>query len=365
MRLNAWTIFLSLVVIGASVAAFEAICGILAATTLLELAAYRRWAHRMPKRARNWYRLLLVMLLFACLVASFARPVQLNRESVRRTCCARNLRELAAALRAYHDEHGCFPPAYFRDTGDRPILSWRVTLLPYTNCKDILGKCDLCEPWNGPHNARLTDFVPCYRCRNDHSAIPSYGRATSYLAVVGPHTAWPGGTSAKLSDMRHEGRQTILLVEAAESGIHWMESRDLSFAEAACPINSASGIQLRERTDYFAADLDERADPKSTRGIRSSHIRWNGFFCYEQTGAHVAFADGTVRFLPDDFPVETLKTLLTRDGGEEIDIDAMVAPRPRWDKIISVVVLTLAFGLLLFRPRARRDRIAGGNTKPE
>ncbi|MEJ7640466.1 MAG: hypothetical protein WKF75_21480 [Singulisphaera sp.] len=47
---------------------------------------------------------------------------------------------------------------------------------------------------------------------------------TDYVAVVGPHTAWPGHTGRRLAEITDEA-STVLLVEVADSGIHWMEPR--------------------------------------------------------------------------------------------------------------------------------------------
>ena len=54
---------------------------------------------------------------------------------------------------------------------------------------------------------------------------------TSYVAVVGPETAWPGITGRKLSEITDDPASTILVLEVAHSGIHWMEPKDLTLDE--------------------------------------------------------------------------------------------------------------------------------------
>ncbi len=81
---------------------------------------------------------------------------------------------------------------------------------------------------------------------------------------------------------------TIFISEIARSDIHWMEPRDLHI-------------------DRMSFQINDKTKPSI-----SSHHRG---------GAHVLFADGSVRFLRDSTPPEIVRALLTIDGGEEIDWD--------------------------------------------
>src|SRR5207244_10573632 len=54
---------------------------------------------------------------------------------------------------------------------------------------------------------------------------------TSYLALVGPGTAWPGATPIKLNDLGDRAARTIMVLEVAGSKINWMEPRDLEISE--------------------------------------------------------------------------------------------------------------------------------------
>lgn len=80
-----------------------------------------------------------------------------------------------------------------------------------------------------------------------------------------------------------------MLVEAADAGINWLEPRD-----------------------FEAESLPRAINPKSGKGISSLH-----------GGATALFADGSVRLLPDDLPPATLEALLTRDGGEAVDLGGL------------------------------------------
>ena len=56
---------------------------------------------------------------------------------------------------------------------------------------------------------------------------------TSYVAVVGPGTAWPGTGYASMKDLKDGVSNTIMVVEIANSDIHWMEPRDFPIEELA------------------------------------------------------------------------------------------------------------------------------------
>jgi hypothetical protein len=192
------------------------------------------------------------------------------------------------ALHRYHEEHNCFPPAYVVDENGRPMHSWRVLILPYLDRQDLFEQYHFDEPWDGPNNSRLADqALDVFNCP---SVMHKNGKVTSpmtnYVAVVGQETAWPGNRPARIADFTDGTDNTLLVVEMINSGIHWMEPRDLQFSEMAPTINS-----------------------KSKPGISSIH---NG------GGAFSVFADGHVWFLNEKMSAEILKALLTRAGGEVV-----------------------------------------------
>ena len=201
--------------------------------------------------------------------------------------CRNNLQQIAFALRDYHNLHDSFPPAYIADDDGRPMHSWRVLILPYLDRLDVYEAYDFEEPWNGPNNRKLAEIVvSAFNCPADNQVRPTM---TSYLAVVGPDTAWPGSEPTSLADFADEKGSILHVVEVARTGIHWMSPQDLHVPRRAPTVNSPGG-----------------------RGISSLHLN----------GANAAFADGSVRFLPETTLPENLRAMLTRSGGEKSDRDA-------------------------------------------
>jgi hypothetical protein len=151
------------------------------------------------------------------------------------------------------------------------------------------------EPWDGPHNAQLTGRIGDFYRRHGLDADAKH--STSFVAVVGPATAWPGVETRSRKDIRDGAAQTIMVVEMADAGIPWMKPEDLSFDRMNFRINDGSG-----------------------RGPGS-----------KISGARALLATGHVLELPDDFSPATLRAMLTISGGEPVDAD----PRSGGAKVID------------------------------
>ena len=218
-----------------------------------------------------------------CLLFPFSRGVP--REPARKASCNNNLRNLALALQQYESHFGSFPPAYIADAHGKPMHSWRVLLLPYLEQNNLYKQYRFDEPWYGPNNSQLHSTPLKIFCCPSEAAFDA--TKTNYVAVVGPETAWPGSDRTRSADFKDALANTVLLVEVKNSGIHWMEPRDLDLSQMSPAINAATGPC-----------------------ICSNHKR----------GANVAFVDASVRFLPDNLPFKTLRALLTRSGGETVNL---------------------------------------------
>lgn len=205
-------------------------------------------------------------------------------ESPLRAMCAGNLRRIGLGMQRYHQRHGCFPPAYLTDRSGRPMHSWRVLLLPHLDEQAVYDRYNFDQPWDSPSNRALADLInPVFRCRADRQGQPS---ETSYVMIVGPGTISEGATATRVADIKDGTSRTIMVVEASDSGIHWMEPRDL-------------------RADRISFGISDG----TLEGVRSNHRR----------GAHVLFCDGSVRYLDDKTDPLRLKAMTSVAGGEGAD----------------------------------------------
>jgi hypothetical protein len=122
----------------------------------------------------------------------------------------------------------------------RPWHSWRVLLLPYLGQQELYDAYDFSEPWDGPDNRKLAKRMP--ELYAFHGAYRPGNTTANYLAVVGPETVWPGSQTVTSEDVSDGWSTTILLVENLGSDVHWMEPRDLTFADADFAVHNPRGI---------------------------------------------------------------------------------------------------------------------------
>ncbi len=257
-----------------------------------------------------------------------------SRHLGRLLSCQGKMGEITRALHCYHSEHDSFPPAYIADSTGRPMHSWRVLLLPYLDKQALYDRYDFNEPWDGPNNRqRAAEIAVEYRCvtadRADYADT-----TTSYVAVVGPETAWPGAMPMAVDDIADGWDRTILLVEVVDSGIHCMEPRDLTMKEV------LTGVTPEQRTR-----------------VSSRHERKKGFFIRSEKVVNVALAGGDVRTIPEDLSPELLKAMLTSSGGEATEIsDAWNGRRNdiHWPRCCAVAAFVLWVLYRLFRARGKR-----------
>lgn len=207
------------------------------------------------------------------------------RSASKSRICRDQLERIAAAMHAYHAEHGHFPPAYSVDASGQPLHSWRVLLLPYLGPQEtaLYQSIILEEPWNSPSNAARGLNIPSiYACPEDSPARPD---DTSYCVVSGPGFLFNGSNPSKVSDVDDGLANTIMLVETSRSGIHWMEPRDLTAQQWSLGINSANPLASRSEHDGSLV--------------------------------HVAYADAESGQLSDITTPEELQAMATIAGGEK------------------------------------------------
>jgi len=210
--------------------------------------------------------------------------IQSARQAASANSCNCHLKQLGIALQNYHDTYKVFPPAYLADADGKPMHSWRVLLLPFLEEQELCKRYRFDEPWDSPHNRQLADEISVTQFRCPAATGPA--NETSYVVVSDPETLFPGDRGRSIRDVRDGTSKTISIVEVANSGIHWMEPRDLTLDEALAGINP----------------------PNRSPAISSHHVG----------GAMVGWGDAHVSYLPNDLSIEKLRALLTASGGEKV-----------------------------------------------
>jgi prepilin-type processing-associated H-X9-DG protein len=232
----------------------------------------------------------IVLIVLACLLPVLAilaglllPAIQAAREAARRTTCMNNLRQVSMAMLQYESEKGSFPPAYKADQNGKPMHSWRALILPYLD--PALGRqYNFGERWDSPNNQVVAAAAAKYfQCP---SSAGSPGE-TNYVMVVGEETISNGPGTVAMAAIRDGMSNTIAIVEIDKSGIPWAQPCDVKLEE-------------------FLAEA-------SARSTISAHAG----------GFHVAFCDGSVRRIQNRIDRNVLRSLLTINGNERVDLNRL------------------------------------------
>lgn len=199
---------------------------------------------------------------------------KLARESAARAAKLNRLHQIGFAFMNYYSTFQKFPLAAIEKDG-KPLLSWRVTILPFIDQNNLYKQFHLDEPWDSAHNLEVAKKMPeIYQV----TGRPNDGM-TSIMVFSGKGTAFDGSKAIGMADIRDGMSHTILAVEAGpDKAVPWTKPEDLPF------------------------------DPESPLAALG-RISPNGFLAL--------FFDASVHELKVDN--HTLKALITPAGGEPFD----------------------------------------------
>jgi hypothetical protein len=240
----------------------------------------------------RWSAVVLVAIGLLCLLLLFPylQTVRVSEGWVRTT---NSIKQIGFAFQNYHDVHGRLPPSAVTDKDGRPLLSWRVAILPYVENDNLSRQFRHDEAWDSPHNAPHLWAKP--RCYAPTLGGNDAENLTRYQVFVGPGTAFerPGLTWTDFPD----GRENTLLVVEAGEPVPWSKPADL-------PYDPTSPLPL------LGAGY--------TRPVRllRREIRRNEGFA-------TCFADGSTRFVLTSTNEPLVRAVITRNGGEQVDLSAL------------------------------------------
>ena len=200
------------------------------------------------------------------------------RRSAKRQQSINNLKQIALAMHIYHDKHKRFPPAASYDKDGKPLLSWRVLLLPYLDQEALYKQFKLDEPWDSEHNKQAARAIPKQYLDPLANAGPGM---TTYLLPIAKGTIFGGKESLRIQDIRDGSSTTLLVVTAKpDEAVFWSKPEDLPVAE---------------------------------KGLKQL------LFDDQHTEFLGALADGSVRAFSQQSDVKTLWHLLLANDGQAID----------------------------------------------
>jgi hypothetical protein len=217
------------------------------------------------------------------MVALLLPAVQSARMAAHTSQEMNNMKQIALAALNYHDVQGHYPTDVYDNDG-KPLLSWRVELLPYMEQQTLYNEFHRDEPWDSPHNLALLERMPPTLASPSGAQQPG---KTRYVALKGDGTVFRGKEPVKLAHITDGTSRTLLVAQAAPGhAVEWTKPADIEY------------------------------DPdRPFKGLDSPRNMFLAALC-----------DGSVQRISLAISKETMQAMASRAGGEEIDYDAMSLP---------------------------------------
>ena len=223
----------------------------------------------------------------APLAAALLLPaVQAARDAANRTRGANNLKQQLLAMHNYHDTFVTFPSAYNSSAEGKPLLSWRVAILPFIEQNALYDQFRLDEPWNSEHNkaliAKMPDVFKAPGSKAGEGKTVYLGVGGKQGVVVAPTRRDGSFSGMGLAGVTDGTSNTLCIIEAGdESAVIWTKPEEW-IPDEKMPLKGL----VRPRTNGFQA----------------------------------ALCDGSVRFIAQTIDPEVMRRLLMRADGFPVEI---------------------------------------------
>lgn len=222
-----------------------------------------------------------------------ADPIPLSKVAVQlRTSAERmgsinNLKQIALGTINCGDTFGFMPPAAILSKDGKPLLSWRVAILPFIEQDNLYKQFKLDEAWDGPNNKKLLERMPkIYAPVKKATKQPFTTYYQVFTGPLAPFQLKPDGKSPfgargpRVPASFPDGTSNTLLIVEAADAVPWSKPEDLVYDE-------------------------KKPVPKLGAEFQGGFIG--------------ALADGTVRFFRKDIDEKTLRALIMPADGMVID----------------------------------------------
>jgi len=137
----------------------------------------------------------------------------------------KNLRLIDMAILNYESENNKLPEAAIYSKDGKPLLSWRVTLLPYLDWHDLYKQFKLDEPWDSEHNKKLLTKIPKFYAS---PGVTLKDRTLTYYKVfVGKDTPFDPKRKVGVPMIQAGLSNVIFAIESGEP-VPWTKPDDIS-----------------------------------------------------------------------------------------------------------------------------------------
>ncbi|MEC7566728.1 MAG: DUF1559 domain-containing protein [Planctomycetota bacterium] len=144
------------------------------------------------------------------------------RQSARIIAASNHMKQIGLGLLQYHEDFGEFPVGEsqaIQYAEGKPLLSWRVHILPYIEAQALYDEFHLDEPWDSEHNITLLERMPSSYSHPDH---PELTTTTLFRAPVAEGSVLTSNKKQTFSTIRDGSSQTILVLSVGvEKATPW------------------------------------------------------------------------------------------------------------------------------------------------
>jgi hypothetical protein len=210
----------------------------------------------------------------------FLEAVQKVRTAASRTQSANNLKQIVLAMHNYADAMRQLPAQATYDKNGKPMLSWRVLILPYVDQQALYNEFHLDEPWDSEHNKKLLAKMPkLYASPYDENTVKDH--TTYYQGFFGKGCFFEGKKGIRFADITDGTSNTMMIVEASKA-VPWTKPEDIPY---------------------------DPAKPLPKLGLPN------------MKGFQAGMCDGSVRFISETITENTLRNAITRNDGNPLGQD--------------------------------------------
>ena len=201
------------------------------------------------------------------------------RESARRALQTNNFKQVGLGIYNYESAFATYPPESLTSKDGKPLLSWRVAILPYIGEEKLYKQFKLDEPWDSTNNKPLIAKMPKLYAEPDVEPTPAGTTRVQLFtgngAMLDP-VKEKGATIAAITD----GTSNTLMVALAAKPVEWTKPADIPF--------------------------DPKGDPRK-------------LLHFQNELTIVCMGDGSVRTVPVQLKAEQWRRLVMRADGNIFD----------------------------------------------
>lgn len=160
------------------------------------------------------------------MVALLLPATQAAREAARRNSSTNQMKQIGLALVNHHDTYKRFPGRAILSKDGKPLLSWRVRILPFLEEMALYKEFHLDEPWDSEHNRKLVERMPAVYA---NPSVPSTS-TTVYQGVVGEGTFFGTTEGRSIRSIIDGTSKTIMVVEVdPDRAVVWTKPDDWNY----------------------------------------------------------------------------------------------------------------------------------------